>query len=102
MAPKAALAVGAHPDDVEFMSAGTLALLKDAGYEPHILTVGNGSCGTAEHTADEIIEIRRGEAQAAAALMGAVYHPGLANDIEIYYEDPLPHRVTASVREVQH
>jgi LmbE family N-acetylglucosaminyl deacetylase len=30
---KVALAVGAHPDDVEFLMAGTLALLGDAGYE---------------------------------------------------------------------
>jgi len=46
---RVALAVGAHPDDVEFMMAGTLSLLAKAGFEPHILTVANGSCGTAEH-----------------------------------------------------
>ena len=98
---KTALAVGAHPDDVEFMMAGTLSLLKDAGYEPHILTAANGSCGTAEYTAEEIIHIRRGEATNAAAAMGATYHPGLVNDIEIYYEDALLRRVTAIVREVK-
>jgi len=98
---KTALAVGAHPDDVEFMSAGTLALLKDAGYEPHILTVANGSCGTAEHTEEEIIRIRGGEADAAAKVMGATYHSGLVNDIMIYYHDALLRRVTAIVREVR-
>ncbi len=101
MAQKTALAVGAHPDDVEFMSAGTLALLKDAGYEPHILTVANGSCGTAEYTAEEIIRIRRGEATAAAEVMGGVYHPGLVNDIEIFYDEPTLRKVTAIVREVK-
>ena len=99
--PKTVLAVGAHPDDVEFMSAGTLALLADAGYEPHILTIGNGSCGTAEHTAEDIIRIRGGESEAAAELMHGVYHHGLANDIEIYYEDGLLRKAAAVVREVK-
>jgi LmbE family N-acetylglucosaminyl deacetylase len=98
---KVALAVGAHPDDVEFMMAGTLALLADAGYECHIHTVGNGNCGTATHTHEEIIRLRRDEAHAAAAVIGATYHPGFVNDIEIYYEDSLLRRVTAVVREVQ-
>ena len=98
---KTALAVGAHPDDVEFMSAGTLALLADAGYEPHILTVGNGSCGTAEHTQEDIIRIRREEAHKAAGLMSAVYHEGVVNDIEIFYDEATLRKVTAIVREIK-
>jgi len=98
---KVALAVGAHPDDVEFMMAGALALLADAGYECHIHTVGNGNCGTAVYSHEEIIRLRRQEAHNAAAVMGATYHPGFANDIEIYYEDRLLRQVTALVREVQ-
>jgi len=98
---KAALAVGAHPDDVEFTMAGTLALLADAGYECHIHTVANGNCGTATYTHEEIIRLRRAEAQAAAERMGATYHPGFVNDIEIFYEDSLLRKVTAVVREVQ-
>ncbi len=98
---KVALAVGAHPDDVEFAMAGTLALLGDAGYECHIFTVANGSCGTVSHSHAEIIRLRRDEAGAAASLIEATYHPGLVNDIEIYYEDGLLRRVTAVVREVQ-
>jgi LmbE family N-acetylglucosaminyl deacetylase len=99
--PRIALAVGAHPDDVEFGMAGTLALLADAGYEPHIFTIANGSCGTASHTQEEIIRLRRQEGHDAAAVIGATYHPGLVNDIEIYYEDSLLRRVTALVREVR-
>ena len=30
------MAVGAHPDDVEFMCAGTLFLLRDKGFEVHV------------------------------------------------------------------
>lgn len=98
---KTALAIGAHPDDVEFMMAGTLTLLKEAGYEPHILTVANGSCGTAEHSRENIIALRRVEAENAARVIGAVYHPGLVDDIMIYYEDKLLRQVTAIVREVK-
>lgn len=97
---KVALAVGAHPDDVEFVMAGTLALLGDAGYELHVMTIGNGNCGTAEHTHEEIVRIRAREARNAAAIIGAQYHPGLVNDIEIYYEDELLRRVTARIRQI--
>ncbi len=33
------LVFGCHPDDVEFMAAGTLALLAERGYEVHIATM---------------------------------------------------------------
>jgi LmbE family N-acetylglucosaminyl deacetylase len=98
---KVALAVGAHPDDVEFMMAGTLALLADAGYQCHIHTVANGNCGTATYSHEEIIRLRRQEAHNAAAVMGATYHSGFVNDIEILYQDALLRKVTALVREVQ-
>ncbi len=97
---KTALAVGAHPDDVEFMMAGTLSLLAKAGYEPHILTVANGSCGTAQYTEAEIIRIRRKESEAAARVIGATYHKGLVNDLMVYYEDSLVRKATAVIREV--
>lgn len=97
---KRVFAFGAHPDDVEFMMAGTLILLKQAGYEPHIMTVANGSCGTAQHTREEIIEIRREEARAAAAVIGATYHPGIVDDIQIYHEPALASKIGAIIREV--
>ena len=40
------VAIEAHPDDVEFMCAGTLKLLKDKGYEIFIGSVANGNCGS--------------------------------------------------------
>lgn len=99
--PKVALATAAHPDDVEFMMAGTLALLADAGYECHIFTIANGNCGTATHTHEEIIRIRAGEGHAAAGVIGATYHEGLVNDIEIFYEPELLRQVTAVIRQIK-
>jgi len=98
---KTALAVGAHPDDVEFMMAGTLAALGDAGYELHILTIGNGNCGTAVYDHNDICRLRAAEAHSAASVIGATYHEGLVNDIEIFYEETTLRRVTALVREIQ-
>lgn len=98
---KVALAVGAHPDDVEFMMAGALAMLGDAGYELHIFTVGNGNCGTAVHEHNDIIRIRGAEGHDAASVIGATYHEGLVNDIEIFYDEDTLRRVTALVRELK-
>ncbi len=97
---RVAFAVAAHPDDIEFMMAGTLILLRDAGYELHYMTVANGSCGTATRPKQEIIRIRAREARAAARLLGAAFHPSLADDIGICYEAKLLARLAAVVRKV--
>jgi LmbE family N-acetylglucosaminyl deacetylase len=101
MPKKVALAVGCHPDDVEFGMAGTLSLLAKAGFDPHIHTMANGSCGTAEYTEEEIIAKRGAEAAQAAALMKAAYHPGIVNDMMVYYDDSLVRKTTALIRGVK-
>ena len=45
-----AFAIAAHPDDIEFLMAGTLVLLRDAGYEIHYMNVANGACGSVNMT----------------------------------------------------
>ncbi len=97
---KRAFAIAAHPDDIEFQMSGTLILLRRAGYEIHYMNIANGCCGTAQHSKAEIIEIRRSEAQAAAADIGAIFHPSLVDDIAIFYEPHLLARVSAIMREV--
>ncbi len=94
------LAVGAHPDDVEFGMAGTLILLRDAGYEPHIMTLAKGDCGTATLDPDEVMGLRAQEAADAAALIGATYHPGLIKDLEVSYRMDLLRPATARIREI--
>ena len=42
---KVVLSIGAHPDDAEFMYAGTLALLHERGWQAHIATMAPGVCG---------------------------------------------------------
>lgn len=101
MSKKVALAVGCHPDDVEFGMAGTLSLLAKAGFEPHIHTMANGSCGTAEYSEIDIIAKRGAEAAKAASLMNATYHPGIVNDMMVYFEDSLVRKTTALIRKVK-
>ncbi len=95
-----AFAVAAHPDDIEFMMAGTLILLKQAGYEIHVMTVGNGSCGSEQVDAATIARIRRQECIDAAALIGAVWHESLCPDLEIFYNKELLQRLASVIREV--
>jgi N-acetylglucosamine malate deacetylase 1 len=96
-----AFAIAAHPDDIEFRMAGTLLLLRQAGWETHYLTVANGSCGTTRHTAAQTRRIRRKEAQAAADILGAQWHPSFVNDLEVFYGLKLLRRLAAVVRAVK-
>lgn len=92
------LAVGAHPDDIEFMMAGTLLLLRDRGWTVHYCNVADGACGTERLSPDEIAAIRLAEAREAARLLGAEHHPPLAHDLEVLYGTPLIRAIAAVVR----
>src|SRR3989475_10034928 len=96
-----AIAIGAHPDDIEFYMAGTLVLLKRAGWETHYLTVGNGCCGSVQYDARQTRMVRRAEATRAAKVLGAIFHESLCNDLEILYELKLLRRLAAVIREVK-
>jgi LmbE family N-acetylglucosaminyl deacetylase len=67
------LAIGAHPDDVEVLCSGTLALCAARGDEVTIAVATNGDVGTGEPgvSRDEIAAIRHSEAAASAATIGA-------------------------------
>ena len=43
----AAIAIAAHPDDIEFLMSGTLMLLRSHGYQIHYWNLANGCCGSA-------------------------------------------------------
>jgi N-acetylglucosamine malate deacetylase 1 len=96
-----ALAIGAHPDDIEFGMAGTLLRLQAAGAEIHMWNLSDGACGTRELPREELIRIRGEEAAAAARVAGAVLHPPIATDLEIFYTRELIARVAAVVRQVK-
>lgn len=97
---KTAFAIAAHPDDIEFLMSGTLMLLHEVGYEIHYMNIANGSCGTTEYEVHAITRIRRGEAQAAAESIGAIFHRSLCNDLEVFYDKKLLKRLASVVRSV--
>ena len=95
------LAIAAHPDDIEFQMAGTLLLLKQAGFETHYLNIANGSCGSVEYDAGAARKIRAMEGRTAAKILGAKFHASLVNDLEIFYDLPTLRRVASIVREAK-
>ena len=99
-AMKTALAIAAHPDDIEFFMSGTLMLLKDAGYEIHYMNVANGCCGTTQYDASTISRMRREEAVNAAASIDAVFHESICDDLAIFYDQPTLAKVASVIREV--
>lgn len=92
------LALHAHPDDVEFLCAGTLALLRRAGCAATIATMTPGDCGSAEMDAETIADVRRGEARASAGLIGAECVCLEFRDLAIFNDDDSRRRVTEALR----
>lgn len=101
MNTKTAIAIAAHPDDIEFVMAGTLLQLGRAGWETHYFNLSTGNCGSVRMSGAKTRRTRLAEAKAAARLLGASFHPPIADDLEIFYDVRLLRRVTAVIREVK-
>jgi LmbE family N-acetylglucosaminyl deacetylase len=95
------MAAAAHPDDIEMMMAGTMIMLKRAGYELHYMNIANGSCGSVTMNPEETARVRTLESRNAASLIGATYHEPIVNDLEIVYEKDLASRLCFIVRQVR-
>jgi len=96
-----ALAIFAHPDDIEYFGAGTLLLLKQAGFEIHYFNLSTGNCGSVEMDAEETRRTRLAEAQKAASILGAHFHHPVRDDLEIFYDLPTLRLVAGVVRQVK-
>jgi len=94
------LAFGCHPDDVEFICAGTLALLAQRGCEIHIAIMAGGDVGSPTLPRAEIRALRLKEAQAAADVIGAKLHFAGGEDLEVTYNDEYRRRTVRVMREV--
>lgn len=94
------LAVGAHPDDVELLAAGTLVLLHEAGWRVHLATMTPGDLGSATLDREAIATLRRGEAERSAGMIKAGFTCLEARDFQIFFGDELVRRTTALLREV--
>jgi LmbE family N-acetylglucosaminyl deacetylase len=97
-----ALSILAHPDDAEFLCAGTLIRLRrECDWEIHVATMTPGDMGTAEYSAEEIARIRRAEGAAAAELIGGHYHCLEERDLRVIYSESTLAKATRLLREVR-
>lgn len=90
--PARALAIGAHPDDIEFGCGATLAKWSAAGTEIHMLVLTDGSKGTWDPDADPagLATIREREQTDAARFLGVV---------EVHHTDFVDGELDDGVRE---
>jgi len=88
--PRVALAIGAHPDDVEFGCGGTLAKWAAAGATIHHLVLTDGSKGTWDVNADTtlLVQRRQEEQREAARRLGATGEVRFMGAVD----GELPHR----------
>lgn len=99
---KVAIAVLAHPDDAEFLCAGTLTRLsREHGWTIHIATMTAGDCGSAVEPPDVIADIRRKEGAAATAVIGATYHCLEERDMRVLYTEPALDKVSELLCQVR-
>jgi LmbE family N-acetylglucosaminyl deacetylase len=102
--PTRALAIGAHPDDVEFGAGGTLARWAAAGTDVHLLVLTDGSKGTwnADDDLARLVATRIDEARnAATTLAGATVHFGGFVDGELESGVEVRRVVCATIRTVR-
>jgi len=92
------LAIHAHPDDIEFQCAGTLARLKKLGCAISVATMTPGDCGSAKLGPIEIANVRRAEARRAAEMLGADCYCLEFRDLQIIIDNEGRRRVTELIR----
>ncbi|MDQ1296092.1 MAG: family deacetylase [Bacteroidota bacterium] len=98
---KTLLAIFAHPDDAEIVCAGTLILMKNAGWKVHIATMTPGDKGSTEHTREEISRIRKAEAAESVKILGGSYTCLGFEDVYIEYNRESINRTTALLRRIR-
>jgi LmbE family N-acetylglucosaminyl deacetylase len=95
------LALHAHPDDIETLGAGTLALLAANGHRVTMATMTAGDCGSTQNSLEETARIRKEEAAEAAQLIGADYHCVSIGDLCVFNDDRTRRATTEVIRAIR-
>ncbi len=96
-----ALAIFAHPDDIEFVAAGTMLLLKERGWDIHYVNLCTGNGGSVQMDGPTTTQKRLEEGKEAARILGATFYPPICDDLELTYSVPYLRKVAAIVRMAQ-
>ena len=94
------LAVGAHPDDVEFLCAGTVARLAGLRHATSILAVTAGENGSKTLGPEAATRLRLREAEEAASVIGAKFYYGGVRDKHVFYNAEVRNRLCELFRAV--
>lgn len=92
------LAIGAHGDDLEMFCGGTLARFTQRGDTVVMCVVTDGR-GRPKGELSEVVAIRKREAQASAAVIGAVSHTMGLPDGGIWFDEATRHLFIEVIRQ---
>jgi len=67
------LILGAHPDDAEFHAGGLAAIYRDLGHVVKMISLTDGGAGHHRRSREELVPLRRQEAQRSGDVIGAEY-----------------------------
>lgn len=98
---RSVLAIFSHPDDIEFVAAGTLLRLRALGWKIHYMNLANGCCGSNETDRATTARIRLEEAKHSADLLGATFYPPICDDLDVFYNRENLAKVSAVVRQAK-
>ncbi|MCR9117949.1 MAG: PIG-L family deacetylase [bacterium] len=92
------LILGAHPDDAEYHAGGLAARHAKLGNVVKLVSVTNGGAGHHRLPSDELVAVRRKEAAAAGAIIGAEYETWDFPDGSLQADLPLRLRIIEEIR----
>jgi LmbE family N-acetylglucosaminyl deacetylase len=93
-----ALAIAAHPDDIEFFFAGAMLQLAKRGWDIHYMNLCDGSRGSTTMNQEECAATRLEEAKQASRVLGAKFYAPIYADMEAAYTTENLKKVAAVVR----
>lgn len=95
------LAIGAHPDDLEILCAGTLIRYHQNGHKISMCSVCNGNKGHRTLSSDELAKIRLAEAQKSASLIEAEHFCLNVPDCELFINQESMEKVQRLIRQTR-
>ncbi len=96
--PLRLLIIGAHPDDAEYHAGGISSRYRELGHRVRMISVTNGGAGHHVMNSEQLIALRRREAQAAGDVIGATYETWDFPDAALEPTLAVRYRIVAEVR----